>query len=222
MKALLYLLIGAALIGTAATAQRVPVPERPSNFQPSGPKVGAKDTRRVVQDFSRCMTRRHMSGVAQFLDQKMDRLSPVLRSVAPECLGNSFDSDESMLRGSADTYRMALAESYLVRKYREAGLGDVTKIAVLYPAAQGHQAEQGLGPLSECIIRKAPGQSWALLRTDAASAEEKAAFNALAPAMETCIPRGTTLKMQVFFMRGAIAEAFYQLSKAPRTPVAAK
>lgn len=217
MKSFLCLVVGAAAIATAATAQRVPVAERPSTFQPSGPKVGSKDTRRVVQEFSRCLARRTMSGVAEYLDKRMDRLTPALNSRASDCLGASFDGDGSMLKGRSDTYRYALAEAYVVRKYRETGVFDLGRIAPLHhPGESVVDNKQGLGILSECIIRSAPVESWSLLRTDAASAEEKSAFAAIGPAMQSCVRRGTTMNMPAFFVRGAIAQTYYLLSKAPR------
>ncbi len=218
MKALLCLAIGMGSLATAATAQRVPVPDRPQKFEPSGPKVGTKDTRRVVQEFARCLARRSMSGVAVYLERTLTKLSPALGSHAPDCLGVAFEaSDGSQLRGQPDTYRVALAEAYVVRKYREAGLTDLAQTAPLvHPGESGRNGVHGLGTLSECIIRNAPAASWALLRTDAASSNEASAFAALTPTMKACVTRGSTVKMPVFFMRGAIAETYYKLSQAPR------
>lgn len=157
-----------------------------------------------------------MSAVAQFLDQRMDRLSPMLRSRAPDCLGSSFDRDEAMLKGDILSYRYALAEALVIRKFGENGIGDLSAIAPLDAAGAAPGQNAGLNALGECIIRRDPAATWALLRTDAASAEEKALFQRLAPAMQACVPQGSTLKMQAFFMRGAIAETYYLLSKAPR------
>ena len=217
MRAFLCFAVGAVSITTAAAAQRVPVSERPPKFEPSGPKVGAKDTRRVVQEFARCLTRRALPGVADYLDRRMTILPPALRSHASECLGVAFEAgDGSMLKGRSDTYRYALAEAYVVRKYRDAGLTDLSRIAPLvHPGETGPNSAHALGTLSECIIRNSPTESWALLRTDAASPKEATAFAALASAMQACVTRGTTVKMQAFFMRGAIAETYYLLSRMP-------
>ena len=222
MRRLLGLAVGAAMLATAAVAQRVPVHDRPSAFKPSGPKAEAKDTRRVVQKFASCLAKRSMSGVAQFLDEKMDRLSPALRSRASDCLGESIDSDESALKGQTDTYRYALAEAYVVRKYGDAGVAELSHIAPLEHPDEGPEGNRhGLGMFSECIIRAAPGESWTLIRTEAASADEKVAFAAIGPAMQSCVQRGTTLNMPAFFVRGAIANTYYILSKAPRAALGA-
>ncbi|MEO7411260.1 MAG: hypothetical protein ABIU10_08075 [Sphingomicrobium sp.] len=222
MKALLCLAAGAVTLASSATAQRIPVAEKPPKFEPSGPKVGTKNTRRVVQDFARCLARRSMSGVALYLDRNMASLTPTLGRHAPECLGDAFeDGDGAMLKGQSDTYRVAMAEAYVVRKYREAGLGDLATVSPLvHPGETGPHGAHALGTLSECIIRRSPAESWALLRTDAATPSEATAFAALSPAMQACVTRGTTVKMQAFFMRGAIAETYYLLSLAPRSAVA--
>jgi hypothetical protein len=218
MRLLYCLAVGAVSSTTTAIAQRIPVRERPPEFEPSGPKVGSRDTRRVVQEFARCLARRSMSGVAVYLDRKMTSLTPTLGSHAPECLGQAFDAgDGSMLKGHSDSYRYALAEAYLVRKYREVGLPDLARIAPLaHPGEAGPNGAHALGTFSECIIRNSPAQSWALLRTDAASPKEAIAIAELSPAMQACVARGTTLKMPAFFVRGAIAETYYRLSQAPR------
>jgi hypothetical protein len=210
-----------ALVAGQAQAQRVPAnelsPPPPTKMErelKKGEKAGQRDTRRVVQDFARCIARRDSGRVAKYLDSTTLRFKAVLGDRAEECLGASA-GDESRLSGEADTFRYALAEAYLVRKYRDVGIGDIAAIAALTHLDEAG-VPHGLGTLSECIIRKVPSESWALLRTDAASPAEKAAFAALAPAIGGCINRGTTVKMQPFFMRGAIAQTYYELSKAPR------
>jgi hypothetical protein len=207
----------ACLHAGPALAQRAPGPDRPSDFEPGGKKAGAKDTRRVVQEFARCLVRRSSAQVADYLDRNAVSLSGALRSRAPECLMNSYDyADSAMLKGSGSSFRYAFAEALLVRQFGERGIGDLTGVAPLVVAEVSPGQNPGLQALAECIIRRDPSGSWGLLRTDAASAEEKAHFERLAPTMKLCVARGTTLKMQAFFMRGAIAETYYLLSKAPR------
>jgi hypothetical protein len=221
--------IGATAIVAAgnASAQRTPGgqlnshdPVKTEQDLEEGVKPGTRDTRRVVQDFARCIARRDAARVDKYLSSKALRFSQVLGDRAEECLGAAA-GDDSRLSGQSDTFRYALAEAYIVRKFREVGIGDVGTIAPLdHPQEAG--IPHGLGALSECIIRKAPTESWALLRTDAASPGEKSAFASLDPAMQACVSRGTTLKMQPFFMRGAIADSFFRLSKAPSTAQVAR
>ena len=218
MRNIALTLLAAMTFVSSTFAQRVPVPESRSDFRPSGPKAGAKDTRRVVQDFAQCLTRRNLSAVTDFLNRGMTSLSPALRSRAPDCLGASIESDESMLKGGVGSFRYALAEALITRKFGDKGIGDLSVVAPLDLTQLAPGQNPGLNALSECVIRRDPGGSWALLRTEAASPQEKTLFLRLAPAMQACVVHGTTLKMQAFFMRGAIAETYYLLSKAPRLP----
>lgn len=227
MKLFMIVGVSALLFSSGGHAQRVPSgelnshdPVKTEKALTQGVSPEARDTRRVVQDFARCIARRDAARVDRYLSSTTLRFSQVLGDRAEECLGAAA-GDESRLSGKSDTFRYALAEAYLVRKYREAGLPDVATIAPLeHPLEAG--IPHGLGTLSECIIRKAPSESWGLLRTDAATPEEKTAFADLGPAMEACVSRGTTVKMQQFFMRGAIADSYYRLSKALRTREAAQ
>ncbi len=220
MKTLSIIAI-ASLAAHAAQAQRIPVTDTKPEFDPSGPKAKAKEMRRVVQEFARCLARQSMSGVETYLSNNMDRLSPALGKRAPECLGNAYDEgDGSMLRGESSTFRVALAEAYVVRKYRDVGMFDVKSVAPLaHPDEANARGVHALGSLSECIVRTSPIESWTLLKTDAASPKETAAIAGLSPAMQACVTRGTTVKMPAFFLRGAIAETYYKLSQAPRLAV---
>src|SRR5215213_9051004 len=123
----LYVAMVGVVVGGQAQAQRVPAnelsPPPPTKMEKEfkkGEKAGQRDTRRVVQDFARCIARRDSGRVAQYLDAGAKRFSSLLGDRAAECLGATA-GDESMLSGQADAYRYALAEAYLVRKYREAG-----------------------------------------------------------------------------------------------------
>ena len=217
MRGLLALLLALAAASPGA-AQRVPLPSKDSDFE-LRKKEGAKDTRRVMQFFANCMVRPSMSSVADYLDRPVGPFTPALRSRAPHCLIESYDDDGdmAMLKGDALAYRYALAEAWLVRKYGDAGPGDVGAIAApRFSPASGENF--GLNALAECVIHRDSSGSWALLTTEAASPEEKAMFQRLAPSMQACVREGSTLKMQAFFVRGAIAETYYLMTKAPRVP----
>src|SRR5215216_4742055 len=124
----LYVAMVGVVVGGQAQAQRVPAnelsPPPPTKMErefKKGEKAAPRDTRRVVQDFARCIARRDSGRVATYLDSRDLRFSTILGDRAEECLGAAA-GDESRLSGAADTFRYALAEAYLVRKYREAGL----------------------------------------------------------------------------------------------------
>ena len=211
MKPILIIGASALLFSSGGAAQRVPSgelnPHKPLKTDKAlkeGVRAQARDTRRVVQEFARCIARRDSARVDKYLASPDLRFSQILGDRGEDCLGEAA-GDESRLSGKSDTFRYPLAEAYLVRKYREKGLPDVALIAPLeHPQEVG--VPHGLGTLSECIIRHAPTESWSLLRTDAASPEEKAAFAALGPAMEACVRQGTTVKMYLPRLLGNIDE----------------
>lgn len=222
MRTILAIVLALTAANPAA-AQRVPVPDKDPDFEP-GKKEGAKDTRRVVQAFANCMVKRGMSSVAEFLDRPDGAFTRTLRSRAPDCLIDAYDDagDVAMLKGESVTYRYALAEAWLLRKFGDAGFGDVSAIPPLTLSPASGQ-NVGLNALAECVIRQDTAGSWALLTTEAASPEEQAMFQRLTPAMQACVHQGSTLKMQAFFVRGAIAETYYLMTKAPRVaPAGAK
>ena len=223
MKAILLIPATVLILSGGAIAQRFPAggtgtpsPSKVTDNLKQGVRPGAKDTRRVVQEFARCVVKAGAPLVSKFLDAPDVKWSSGLRGRAADCLGDSA-GDDSRLQGAPDTFRFALAEAWLIHKFHDTGMSDLSAIAPLaHPGEIGPNAAHALGTMSECIIRKSPAESWALLRTDAASAEEKTRFAALGPAMQACVTRGTTVKMQAFFMRGAIAQTYYRLSQAPR------
>ena len=112
-----------------------------------------------------------------------------------------------MLKGEQDAFRFTLAEAFVVRKFKG-----------VMPALGGFpenpiQNADPLETLGTCIVQKAPVESWALLQTKVTSRDEKSALSALTPAMKFCISSGVTLKLNKFFLRGAVAEAIYRFSK---------
>ena len=182
-------------------------------------KASQKDTRQILQEFARCAVRREARAADEYVSSQPGSPMPrELLSRLPECL--QAVRDEATLRGQAGDYRFAFAEALLIRKYRDSMPPDPTqaqllerKIVTFPPDSEG---ESELGTLGECIVRAALTESWALLRTDAASAAEATAFKAIGPAMKTCVRNGLIVQMPAFFMRGTIAENYYRLSKAPR------
>ena len=183
-------------------------------------KPSQKDTRQVLQEFARCIVRREAHAADEYVSSQPGSLMPrELVARLPECL--EAVRDEATLSGQAGDYRFAFAEALLIRKYRDSMPPDPTlaqpleRNIVISPA--GSHGESDLGTLGECVVRAAPKESWALLRTDAASAAEIAAFKAIEPAMKSCVRNGLIVQMPAFFMRGTIAENYYRLSKAPRS-----
>ena len=77
-----------------------------------------------------------------------------------------------------------------------------------------------LSQFGECVVRKAPAQSRALLATKVESAEEGRAIAALTPLLGDCVKTSTQLELSKYNLRGTIALNYYRLAKAPRAEVA--
>lgn len=74
--------------------------------------------------------------------------------------------------------------------------------------------------IGECIVTNTPASVSALLSADRGSAEEKAAFTAITPALTGCVPKGVEVRLSKFQLRGYLAEAAYRYAaQAPSKEV---
>lgn len=73
-----------------------------------------------------------------------------------------------------------------------------------------------LAEYGECVVRKNPSQSHALLMADPDSVQEGAAFRAVTSALGECLTAGQSLSFNRMTLRGAIAMNYYRLAHAPR------
>lgn len=69
--------------------------------------------------------------------------------------------------------------------------------------------------MADCVAANDPGGVVALLRSDADSDAEKAAFAVLSEKFGQCLVSGATLKANRLSMRAALAEALYQRAASP-------
>lgn len=73
---------------------------------------------------------------------------------------------------------------------------------------------QGLAEIADCMVKAAPAQSDALLRTRVTSDEERAAAAALAPALGGCLYEGQTLELTPRNIRGWAALGLWQAERS--------
>lgn len=76
---------------------------------------------------------------------------------------------------------------------------------------------QQVGKLGECVVRQLPDASRAVLSTQIETPGELASLNALAPALQQCVPAGETISLDRMSLRGALAIAYYRLANAGKT-----
>jgi hypothetical protein len=67
--------------------------------------------------------------------------------------------------------------------------------------------------LGECVVRKDPAGSAALLKTQIGSDHERAAIKSLLPSVGTCIPPQSEKQIDVISLRGAVALNYLRLAK---------
>lgn len=70
--------------------------------------------------------------------------------------------------------------------------------------------------LGDCVARKAPSQSHAMLLATPFSSEESTAVEGLKPALELCLSIGQTIRFTRPLLRAYLGEAMYKLAKKAR------
>lgn len=204
----------------------------------AGPRdLSTEDSREVMRDFSRCMAKHHAKEATAIVNWDPADQTPegFYRLFKSDCMPRGGISGLQM-RGKLTHYRYALAEALLLRTYRDAmPAGVATAEPLSHPAIpvgapipakwRGDAAEWQeqvalsqayayVSAFGECLVRTAPDQAWALLKTEVVSKGEQAALEALAPAMSGCVSKGQQVELNKFNVRGSIALNFYRLAMA--------
>ena len=75
-----------------------------------------------------------------------------------------------------------------------------------------------LGPqlYGECVVRTDPAGAHKLIMSEVDSANERAAVQALAPALAECVMQGSQLKASRSLLRGLLALSYYRIAHSPR------
>jgi hypothetical protein len=166
--------------------------------------MDSENTRKTMQKLGRCVAIEKMNQVEEFLQHPDAAMKDWLRFRVSVC---RISAGAGYMEGKTEALRFALAEAFLIRKFR----GEVPPISG-FPEKFDASADV-LDVFGTCIVQKSPYESWQLLRTGAASRQENAAFNALMPTMKFCVAKGSTVRLNKFFVRGAIASAFFRYSQ---------
>ncbi len=216
-------MIGATL---TAAAFMIAQPAYPSRIDPPGvparPRTGARgndaEAQRVMIDFASCVAQRSRSSLERFLAQPFgsddaDRLA--FRLATPDCL---FDAE---LRFSQEIFRGALYDAlYRIDFVRmePADLSAVPPITYYVGATESLTPRQhrrvGQSLFADCVVRAAPSEARALILSAATSPTERAAFQALQPALGPCLVQGAQVRFSRPMLRGLVAESLYRLTSA--------
>jgi len=201
-----------------------------------------KDAARVFYDFATCAAKSHPKAARAAVlslipnDELMKRYPGL---VNPDCLGEQSIS----LTLPGDILRYGLADWLVRTDYPTAFPPDLGQVPPLEhvevleadympkPGKKPKPAElerlnkrkeaalayRALSIYGECVVRWDVADSHALILSKAGSPEQKAAFDALRPALAECLPVGSTIAFKPLTLRGTIALNFYRLASAPRT-----
>ena len=168
--------------------------------------MDSENTRKTMQVLGRCVAIEKMNQVEEFLRHPDKAMMDRLRWRLGVC---RISAGAGYMKGEPQAFRFALAEAFLIRKFR----GNVPSTSG-FPEKHDPSADV-LDVFGTCIVQKSPYESWQLLRTGAASKQEDAAFKALMPTMKFCVTNGSTVRLNKFFVRGALAYAFFRYSQHP-------
>jgi hypothetical protein len=222
-------LIGAAAAGAAAPGQ--------SEFT-------AKETRRLLDDYGRCIVKRWPKVAAEAIQRNVDNKELVKRYkvlVDGSCLPVRGQG-ALRVKFEGDQYRYALADALVrhelaavappvlddvpqlqrrepVEPSKLSRSGKPLKPAQYAAAVRAYEQEQAFNYLSrygECVVRVDPAAAKALLLTAPETPEESARFAAMSTAFATCVPEGRTMSFGKLALRGTIATNYYRLAMAAR------
>jgi hypothetical protein len=166
--------------------------------------------------------------------------------IIPDCLVEAAHGGAEMSFGG-DLYRYALAGALVRKDLADRTLDDLDQVAPLDHLAvsrdaaldsgdklakskqakltksyQNSLATRFLSAYGECIVRADPAGAKAVLFSKPQKPDEAAAFKALMPALQNCMPAGSTLSFGPLPLRGALAINYFRLAYAPRVAAPTK
>lgn len=190
-------------------------------------KVAKDDGRMVMRDFAKCLVGKYSVKLSKNIDAFL-AMSPYAagagemgRKLAiPDCLSSRYAGTYvSMLRMAPPLLRGALFHARYERQFARRPVGafapyDV-KASWHVPLEDQFAPYQAIG---ECAVRADPGSSRAVMDADIGSKAEDAAFAALVPALQKCMPQNGTYRFSRAVLEGLLAEALYNLSATAVAP----
>jgi hypothetical protein len=233
-------IIALALAGSAAQGREV------TGIQP-GPIVVERSvassqgiSRLVLGEFAKCIVRRKHDDAARVV---LDAQADLGKERADGLFISDCMPDRSRMRANATQIRYGLAEALTLADAKSLSFdfartaplvhrpfvdrpmpadvaADPRRVAGWNAVAAERSTYAVLSPFGECVVRAAPAQSLAVLRTRVETPEEDAALKAVFPVLGSCLGKGSALRLNKFVMRGTLALNLYRLARAPRIAAA--
>jgi hypothetical protein len=199
----LFVLLMLAAIGAgAAFAQDHGAPAH-SQARPFAP-----DDARILSEFAKCAALRKPLQARALLD--MDSRAPDYQRALIHLTQISGDCGLAVnMRFNADLFAGGLAEGLLQARFQPGDLAThVALDATRPPIPSRDEAEL----MNLCVVRAAPGEVAALLRTEPSSTAETVAFRSIVPHLAPCLRGGVSVNVDRLMLRASLALAAYRLS----------
>lgn len=200
------------------------------------------ETRKVAATLYACQVAAKPREAGEFLLERSTGRSAYVamgRALDPGCMkGEAYKYVEG-LQGNLDLIRYGVATALVMREFRgtfpatlatapaltheprrfdETAFRQSSRFRNLGPKALTQAKQEKavydfLERFGDCVVRRNPAAAQRFLTTTVASAEERAAFAAVRPALATCLPPGRQASLDLDLVRGTMAENFYRLAK---------
>ncbi|MFL0356503.1 hypothetical protein ACI5KX_08465 [Erythrobacter sp. GH1-10] len=239
MKFLATLFCAAIMVGAPVQAQEEPEAKTGSRLQaePEPMKTNPKsynsdESRRIAKKFGNCLFERrkgqsiNLLSVSDYWAIDYDNLGDAghllsNRILMEQCLGRVGRPGISGIgmRVSDIAIRSSLTEAAYLDVY-----GDMDDPITIDPDApeflpnrfyvEGPTLEnaRAAASMSDCVVYQAPAKAHAIVHTQPASREERAAIKDIVPALGNCIPAGKQMKLDIESIRAFVAEGLWARS----------
>jgi hypothetical protein len=211
--------LAAAIVCSPARAQEIGslVKKYEPAEIPETTKLNPADDARVAFDaYAACVIRYNPGKVRAALQLAIDDPA-YTRMLADAAVDDCLMSGE--IRFSMDRLRGALYTALYRSQFAHMAvpLGENPLFpysAVLTSGSKEVQQHALLVAFADCVVRKNPSESRALVLGPTAKRQEAVALEGLTPILGTCMPQGATVHFSKAMLYGLIAEALYRESVA--------
>ena len=227
MRKVVAIAMVACLAGSAALAEPPTGSRLGERTEEKGLQYNEEESADSARKMAICMVQKRIGMsrayvMANSREEAAANSAPLFKSIS--CLSfiqTSHMSDTSVVHFPDDVLRGMLAEALLAEDGKNAASLPVLPVAKDYSrkwfAATSRNAV--IDEMAVCMAETNPAGIVAMLRTEAYSKEERAAFGAITPNLATCLRVGAKLQANRQALRAALADALYQRVMRP-APVA--
>lgn len=187
----------------------------------TGDKVDVKGEtaahgREATVELAKCILKRHRSAAKNLIELSADSsvVVPELTRLARECLASGeLRIPPLLLRG-------ALFEELYKQEFEEAGSQDLSKAPPIdylqgyqQPLSEASKQALAMSFVGDCLVRADTSSARLMVASIPGTAKEHRATGAIAARLPQCIPQGQTIRFSRSFIRAAVSEALYRLSR---------